>query len=102
MRAQKVKRSADLGRALLIGIVLSIVWAAVGTAMYAAQGDPAGKPPGEQMTILDPFSLKVIAVSETPPGPGSVPGAAVVEVTPRPPIRIPDRPLVRSVFRPFQ
>lgn len=102
MRAQKVKRSADPGRALLIGIVLSIVWAGVGAAMHAAEGEPAGKPPGEQMTILDPFSLKTIVASETPRGSGSVPGAAVGEITPRSPIRIPDRPLMRSVFRPFR
>jgi len=102
MYAQKMKRLADLRRALLIGIVLTIVWAAVGTVMYAAQGEPAGKPRNEQMTILDPFSLKIIAVSNTPQGPSSVHGAAVVAVTPTPPIRIPDRPLLRSVFRPFQ
>ena len=102
MRAQKMKRLADLRRALLVGIVLSTMWAAVGMAMYAAQGGPAGKPHGEQATILDPFSLETIVVSDMPPGQGSIHGKPAVPVTPTPPIHIPDRPLLRSVFRPFR
>jgi len=100
MRMQNVKRLADVRRVLLIAVVLSIVWAAMGTAIHAAQGPPADKRSGEQITVLDPFSLRIIVVSNSPPGPRSISGAAAVEAIPKPPIRIPDRPLVRSAFRP--
>jgi len=80
---------------VLAVVVLAVLAAALGPAAWAA--DPEGKSSGKQ-ELLDPFSLRVLVLDDNATG-----GSALV-VTPdrltRLAIRIPERPALRSAFRP--
>jgi hypothetical protein len=82
---------------LLVALVAMAISTCLGATAYAAYGARTSKIlPPERIGIFDPFTLSVIAPTESGSGaPGSRPVLLV-----RPPIRVPVRPAYRSSFRP--
>jgi len=100
MRREK-RRRHPCNVPLMAGI-LCVALAVVSSTVYAAFGQ-AGEKSAGPVTMIDPFALKIILVSEvpTPPGPDGKGPPGFGDMPPGPLIRIPDRPPVRSIFKPF-
>ncbi len=83
----------------LAGILCGVVLA-VGSAVYAGFEQPADGISSGSMTMLDPFTLEVISISQTSSSLQGASFSSSVEVHLGDTIVIPDRPVVRSVFQP--
>jgi uncharacterized protein (DUF58 family) len=102
MREKKMKRWGNATGFLLAAVVLYVVLAAVGSTGYAAPAPKAAASISERAaTVLDPFALRIVTVSNSQPG---VKATALSVSFARPahrhPVRIPVRPPRRSEFRP--
>ena len=98
MRRGGAKRRIG-GTAWIAGTLCGAVLA-VSSAVYANLGQPAEGISGGSVTMLDPFALEVISISRMPSSPQDTSFSSSVEVDLEHTIRIPDRPVVRSVFQP--
>jgi hypothetical protein len=97
MRTEKVKLRVR-GLTLVGGVLCA--------AMVVASAAYAGREPRVEgvlaggLTMIDPFALQVIVLPEMPPLSEVEDFPASMELHLEQTIRIPDRPLVRSVFKP--
>ncbi len=83
-------------RDVIVAVVVLVVVAGVfGPAAFAAKTD--GKASGKQQ-LLDPFSLRVLVLDDDADG-GRALKVTAADLT-RQAIRIPERPPLRSAFRP--
>jgi len=97
MRTDKVKPWVR-GMALVGGMLCAAM--VVGSAAYAGRDQGTEEALAGGVTMIDPFALRIIVLSEMPPIPEVEGLPASVELHLEQTIRIPDRPLVRSVFKP--
>ena len=92
--------NAWIGGIMLMAGVVLVATVVVG---FAASTGPRPTPkdlPAESVPMIDPFTLKILWVSQTPPSPEGKEPPESVAVDMGGTIRIPDRPVVRSVFKP--
>jgi hypothetical protein len=95
------KGNVSSRRGILLRALVLAVLAGLGTAGYgAASGSSSQALEPDQMSIFDPFALSSTKVPDgESSGSGSV-SSGSTELSDRPPIRIPSRPVLRSPFRP--
>ena len=99
MTVTSKKKTLSISSKVMLVMALA---AAVGAAANAASGDTPKKAdkPVFVKTSFDPFTLQSIDVRADRRGSDMGPVILLVDLTTRPPIRIPFRPALRSPFRP--
>jgi hypothetical protein len=88
-----------IGGIVLIAGAIFVATVIIGSAAHADLGQMAARIPAGSVPMIDPFALKVIWV-QTPPSPEGKGPLESVDVDLGRTIRIPDRQVVRSVFKP--
>jgi hypothetical protein len=104
MSEKRMKRWGNGTGFLLAVMVPCVVLVATVSTGYAVPAPNAAASVVERpVTILDPFSFKVVTVSNLQSGGKAMaPSALFVRPARRHPVRIPVRPPLRSAFKPDQ
>jgi hypothetical protein len=99
MKTEQVKHCA--GGMMLAGGVLCVAIIVAGSTVRGGTGLPTWQDTARRVTMIDPFELRIVWVSQSPSSPGDNDRLRSSAGSEGPLIRIPDRPVVRSVFKPL-